>query len=71
MDRIMQLFPEQLALINCRGEVHPPEREYMTREEYFAMLRETATVDYGEDIAKWKQWVKEKYANRGRKMNCD
>jgi len=51
----MQLFPEQLALINCRGEVHPPEREYMTREESFAMLRETATVDYGEDIAKWEQ----------------
>lgn len=67
----MQLFPEQLALINLRGEVHPSEREYMSREEAFAMLRETAPVDFGEDIEKWQAWVDEKYSDVPRKVDCD
>jgi hypothetical protein len=70
-DDIMQLFPEQLALINLRGEVHPSEREYMTREEAFEMLRETAEVDFGEDVEKWEEWVKDKYADVPTKEDCD
>ena len=67
----VQLFPEQLALINLLGEVHPSEREYMTRDEAFAMLRETAQVDFGEDIEKWQAWVNEKYADVPSKVDCD
>lgn len=67
----MQLFPEQLAIINLRGEVHPSEREYMSRTEAFQMLRETGEVDFGEDIDKWEQWVNSKYADVPKKEECD
>ncbi len=67
----MQMFPEQLALINLRGEVHPSEREYMTKEEAFQMLRETCDEDFGEDIDKWEAWVERKYAAVPKKEECD
>lgn len=67
----MQLFPEQLALINLRGEVHPSEREFMTRDEAFAMLRETAEVDFGEDVEQWEKWVEKKYADVPKKEDCN
>ena len=67
----MQMFPEQLALINLRGEVDPSEPEYMTKEEAFQMLRETCDEEFGEDVSKWEEWVERKYADVPKKEECD
>jgi hypothetical protein len=67
----MQLFPGQLAIINLRGQVHPSEREFMTKEEAFQMLRENCEKDFGDDIDKWEAWVNQKYADVPKLDECD
>ena len=66
----MQLFPDQLAIANLRNELRQSERGFMTKDEAFQMLREDAEVDFGEDIDKWKEWVKRKYADLPKPEEC-
>ena len=57
------MFPDQLAILNLRGKVHPSEREYMEKEAAFRVLRECCDEDYGEDIDKWEEWVNQKFSD--------
>lgn len=66
----MQLFPDQLAIANLRNELLQSERGFMTKDEAFQMLREDAEVDFGEDIDKWEEWVKRKYADLPKPEEC-
>lgn len=59
----MQLFPEELALANFKGELLEGERGYMRPEEAYEWLKEMSNEDFGQDIDAWTKWVKRTVAN--------
>lgn len=60
----MQLFPDELALANLKGEVSADERGHMSREDAYAMLKELSGKDFDGDIAAWEDWVERRKKER-------
>lgn len=55
----MQLFPNELALANLKGEIPEDERGFCTVDEAVEWLKELSGLDFGRDVAKWEEWVRE------------
>ena len=53
----MQLFPNELALANLKGEISEDERGFCSADEAVEWLKELSGLDFGKDVAKWEEWV--------------
>lgn len=56
MSRITLL---QGLLLNLKGEIEPRRREYLSRKEAYAQLKLHTGQDFGYDVDKWEQWVRD------------
>jgi len=46
-------------ILNIEGKIPKGRREYLTPEEAYKLLRESTGQDFGEDLEKWKKWLKD------------
>lgn len=53
----MPLF--ELLIANLREELWPGRREYLTKEQAYEQLKYHTGQDFGFDIERWEQWVRE------------
>lgn len=60
----MQLFPDELALANLKGEISEDERGFMPKCHAYAWLKELSGKDFGLDVEAWAEWVRENAADR-------
>ena len=60
----MRLKPYQILLYNLKEKFHPDDgatrRIYMTKEDAYNMLKTLTEQDFGYDVEKWEEWLKEK-----------
>lgn len=61
----MRAFPAELAIMNLLGKAEPGSPEFMTTEEAWQLLREEP-VDFGDDLAKWAEWIDATYTAKWR-----
>jgi hypothetical protein len=54
-----RITPYRLLVLNIEGRIQKGRREYISVEEAYKLLREWSGQDFGEDLAKWKQWLKD------------
>lgn len=64
----MQLFPEELALANLKGEIPEDERGFSSKQEAYEFLKELSGIDLGLDIEAWADWVRGKMTDRPSKL---
>lgn len=55
----MQLFPNELALANLKVEISEDERVYCSVDVAVEWLKELSGLDFGKDVAKGEDWVRE------------
>jgi aminopeptidase C len=49
----------QGLLMNLGQEIEEDRFEYLTKEEAYRQLKQLTGQDFGYDVKKWKQWIKE------------
>jgi hypothetical protein len=54
-----RIAPYRLLILNIEGQIQKGRRGYLSVEEAYKVLKEWTGQDFGEDLAKWKQWLKD------------
>jgi hypothetical protein len=49
----------RLLIMNIEGQIQKGRREYTPVDEAYKLLRESTGQDFGEDLEKWKKWLKD------------